>query len=164
VPKQHPDMQPFITGFQEFMDLFEPEFLHLERTVWNEEHGFAGSFDWIARFPGEKVGHPEVESMVVIGDNKTTKSGVHEDVAIQLTAYSRGDGMLNQDGTLEPLPEIDAAMVFHCRPEGWQLVPVRLGDDLFETFLALKTVHEWDKVLKKTVKGPALHKGDLTGG
>ena len=44
----HPDLQPFLQGFQEFLDEFTPEFLFLEETVWSDTHGYAGSFDAIA--------------------------------------------------------------------------------------------------------------------
>jgi len=147
--RYHPGMQPFIDGFEQFLQRFEPEFLAIERTVWSETHGYAGSFDWGVRIAGEKL--EQEEDAIVIGDNKTTRSGIHAEVALQLNAYAKGDYILNPDGTTEPLPEFNAAAVFHCRPEGWKLVPVRLGDDIFELFLALLQTMPWERDIKPTV-------------
>lgn len=155
LPRQHPDMEPFVRGFREFLDVFEPEFLHIEETVWSETHGYAGSFDSIVRISAEKL--DQDEDAIVILDNKTTRSGVHAEVALQLNAYARADYILNKDGSQTPLPEINAAAVFHCRPEGWQLVPVRLGDDLFSLFCSLIPVLSWEKELKPTATADPIH-------
>src|SRR5690606_5401632 len=66
-PKRAPlDVQPFVRHIQEFHDKYQPEYLFLEDAVWSHTHDYAGSFDWIARINGE----------VVLGDTKTTRSGV----------------------------------------------------------------------------------------
>lgn len=139
----HPDLQPFILGAREFVTEFEPEFLHLERTVWSREHGYAGSFDIIAKVGDE----------IVIIDTKTTRSGVHADVALQLSAYARADFMIDADGNEEPLPDIDTGAVLHLRPEGWKVVPVSITDDIFEVFLSLLPVLQWERETKKGVIG-----------
>lgn len=98
---------------------------------------------------------------MVLGDNKTTKSGVHAEVALQLSAYERADYILLPDGTQVPIPSIDAAAVLHLRPEGWKLVPIQTSDDAFKTFLALKEVMAWDKTLSKAVVGKPIRIEDL---
>src|SRR5690606_2486365 len=103
----HPDLVPYVEAFEAFLSDFEPEFLLMEETVWNEEHGYAGSFDAIARFGDE----------VVVLDYKTTRSGVYPEVALQLTAYSRAEYVLKADGSREDIPSIDAGAVVHLRPE-----------------------------------------------
>lgn len=153
--RQHPGMEPFIRGFQGFLDTFEPEFLEIEQTVWSETHGYAGSFDSIVRISGDKL--DQDEDAIVIVDNKTTRSGVHAEVALQLNAYARADYILLEDGSKVKLPDINAAAVFHCRPEGWQLVPVRLGDDLFDLFCSLIPVLSWEKELKPTAVARPIH-------
>lgn len=143
LPALHPDIAVFVDHFREFIDIFQPEFLFVEETVWSETHGYAGSFDAIARIGNE----------VVILDNKTTKSGVHAEVALQLSAYERADYILRPDGTQVELPRLDAAAVLHLRPEGWHLVPIQTSDEAFAVFLALKEVMEWEKRLSKAVIG-----------
>ena len=142
----HPDLQPYVDGFKAFIAEFKPEFLFLEQTVWSEKHGYAGSFDAIAKIDGQTV----------IIDWKTTKSGVHAEVALQLAAYANADYILNEDGTRTDLPKIDAAAVVHLRPDKWGLHPIRHGDpDLMETFLSLMTVGTWEKQGSKKTVGKA---------
>lgn len=151
VGRVHPDMAQYARHFAAFLDEQQPEFLHLEETIWSDQYGYAGSFDAIARIDGETV----------ILDWKTTRSGVHEDVALQLKAYSRADRMiLAASGESIPVPAVDAAAVLHVRPEGAKLVPVDCSDDLFDVFTALLTVFQWDTVRKKSAIGrPVWHTG-----
>lgn len=142
VPRQHPDMQPFVDHYKAFLDKWQPEFVALEETVWNSVDGYAGSFDAIVKIGGETL----------ILDNKTTKSGVHSEVALQLAAYRYGRTYLNG----EALPQIDAGAVLHIRPEGWQLVPVRCDEPIFEAFKNLLKVFEWDSLTQRNVVGKAL--------
>ena len=143
VPPLHPDLAGYIEGYHSFVAAFEPEYLFLEETVWSETHGYAGSFDAIARIGDE----------VVLIDNKTTRSGVHAEVSLQLSAYQRADYILHPDGSKSDLPEIDAAAVLHLRPDDWGLYPVQTSDELFEVFLALMKVHNYEKNLRKAVVG-----------
>lgn len=142
----HPDLKPFINGWHQFNEEFQPEYLFVEETVWSHTHGYAGSFDAIVKI-GEDT---------IILDNKTTRSGVHGEVALQMTAYKHADYILHADGSQTPLPEITGAAVLHLRPEATQLVPVATSDALFDVFKALMVVHNWDKDLSKGVVGKPL--------
>jgi hypothetical protein len=144
VRRVHPDMEPFRRHFEDFLEANQPEFLFLEETVWSDVRGYAGSFDAIARIDDETV----------IIDWKTTRSGVHEEVALQLKAYAMADRIiLAATGDSVPMPAVDAAAVLHVRPEGAQLVPVDCSDDLLDYFTALLTVFQWDSVRKRSVIG-----------
>lgn len=148
----HSEFQVMADHFQEFLDEAQPEFIHLEETVWSDTHDFAGSFDAIARIGGETV----------ILDWKTTKSGVHEDVALQLNAYANADRIiLSETGESIPVPKIDAAGVFHVRPEGWGLYPVKLDPALFELFTHLWHVLQWDRGGKRGVIGRPIMSGGV---
>lgn len=143
-PKKAPlEVQPFVAHIKEFHDRYQPEYLHIEDTVWSDTHRYAGSFDWIAKIGGE----------VVMGDTKTTKSGVHSEVAMQLAAYTHADKIFTQDGETVDVPKIDAGAVFHLRPEGWKLVPARVDREVFEQFLHLRRTFEWVNGMEKTVLG-----------
>lgn len=145
-PRVHPDYEPYVNHFRLFVERFQPEFLHVEPTIWSYEHGYAGSTDAIMRIDGTTV----------MGDWKTTRSGIHEDVAVQMCAYSRGDVLLDADGNELPMPEIEGAIAIWLRPEQWHVVPARIDDEVFEVFLALRTVFEWDTDLKHNVLGKPL--------
>ena len=147
IGRQHPDMEPYVQNFTEFVDEFQPEFIFTEETVWSDTHGYAGSFDVYCTIQGERV----------FGDWKTTRSGVHAEVALQLAAYRHADYILRPDGSKVPIPEADGGFVLHTRPEGWSLVPVNCGDDEFQQFLNLRRVFDWDAEGKKGVIGKPIN-------
>ncbi|WDS52051.1 exonuclease [Microbacterium phage Caron] len=136
----HDDLRPYRDHFAEFLDVCQPEYLHMEETVWDDQHKYAGSFDAVAKIDGQ----------IVYMDNKTTRSGVHEEVGLQLAAYRFAKHILRPDGTRVPNVKSDGAAVLHVRPEGWHLTPVRADERMFELFCSLREVFEWDE-LKKTV-------------
>lgn len=142
-----PDLQPFADHFRDFLDTVQPEFLALEDTVWSEKHGYAGSFDALMKIQGE----------MVWADNKTTRSGVYPEVALQLAAYSRADYILDGDsGEQHLLPYARRGCVVHVRPEGWALYEVPITDEVFEVFLNLRRVFDWDKSSRQIVGKPVL--------
>lgn len=157
-PRYHPDFKGYVAGFEAFCAEFNPEWLFLEQTVWSEA-GYAGSFDAIA-----EVG-PEDARETVLVDFKTTKSGVHADVALQLNAYAHAEWMVtpNNDGGLDrtPMPELDGLAVLHLRPEAWSLVPVALSDEVHEVFLALLAGPvRWTQDVERGVLGAPIAGGD----
>jgi len=144
VGRVHPDMAWAVKHYNAFLDRFQPEFIYLEATVWNDDPLYAGSFDALAVIEGETV----------ILDNKTTRSGVHAEVALQLTAYAAAESLIDPDGARTPMPAADAGAVVHVVPDGWKLVPVSIERELLmPVFEGLCRVHEWDKELKKRVIG-----------
>lgn len=149
IGRVHPDFEPYVNHFRSFLDEFSPEYLHIEETVWSDTYHYAGSFDAIARIGDD----------VVIVDTKTTKSGVHAEVALQLAAYANADYILRPDGTRVDLPEITGGAVLHLRPEGWQLVPVAITDEVFDVFVRLLDVFRWEKEIKGNVLGAPIGAG-----
>ena len=75
------------------------------------------------------------------------------DVALLLSAYANADYLIDASGERRPLPQIDAAAVLTVRPDEYRLIPVRLGDDVFNTFKALIEVSTWEHDVSKTVSG-----------
>lgn len=149
VGRVHPDLAIFVQHFDEYLRVVKPEYHFLEETVWSDKHGYAGSFDAHATIDGQRLWL----------DNKTTRSGIHAEVGIQLSAYRYADNIIGADGTRQPMPEADGGAVLHIRPEGWKLVPVRCDEAIFDMFLHLREVFEWDKVLKPTVIGHEAYSG-----
>ena len=151
VGRVHPDHRPYLVGFENFIKEFKPEFLFIEDTVWSDTHGYAGSFDAMLKIDGETI----------IADWKTTRSGVHAEVALQLSAYANADHIIKPDGTKVDIPTVDSAMVCHLRPERTQLVPVSTDPQLFDTFLALRTVWEWSQSMSKRAVGKPVASWDI---
>lgn len=133
------DLEPFIKNFDLFCVEFEPEWIHVEKSVFSVTHLYAGSFDAIAKIRGK----------ITIIDFKTTRSGVSAKVALQLAAYARADVMF--DGQIEvPMPQVEHAAALWLRPDKWGLFPLRIDDDIFETFLSLRRTFEWEARQSKT--------------
>lgn len=135
IGRVHPDLEPFVAHFDEFQKLVKPEYHYLEETVWSDTHQYAGSFDAFATIDGQRVWV----------DNKTTRSGIHEEVGLQLAAYRYADAIIREDGSRVPMPESDGGVVLHVRPEGWKLVPVRADEQMFETFLRLREIFRHER-------------------
>jgi hypothetical protein len=159
---------PYARGFLEFMQQTEAEVIEQEVSVWSSQ-GYSGTFDLSLRIPESafaEVGVPswyEGADVPIIGDIKTTRSGVHAEVAMQLAAYANAEERLligsQGDTVIEPNPSYQqVGLVVHLRPDAWRLVPVNIGQDVFDTFLSLLPVFTWEKSLKDDVVLP-----DLTG-
>ena len=143
IGRVHPDLQAFVDQYRRFLIEFEPGFLEIEATCWSDTYGYAGTLDFIAMVGDEAV----------ITDIKTGKSGAWPEVALQLAAYANADYIIDAAGERRPLPQIDAAAVLTVRPDGYRLIPVRMGDDVFATFRALIEVSRWEHEISKTVLG-----------
>lgn len=145
-----PSVQVYADHFKSFLDKVQPQILHTEQTVWSQTHDYAGSFDAFGI----------VDGIPTWLDWKTTRSGVHEEVALQLAAYANADFIIEADGAQHPLPKGDAGAVLHVRPEGWALVPVNISAEVFGHFLALRKTFTWEHDHKRNALGPAAYTSD----
>lgn len=145
----HVDIKRHVRWFREFLDEIQPEFLHMEETVWSDTHQYAGSFDAIAKVDGE----------VVVLDWKTSRA-IYDSVALQLSAYRFADRIiLSSDGSSVAMPQMVGGAALHVRPEGWALHPVECGPTVFDAFLHLRGTFDWEKEGKKRVIGKPIARG-----
>lgn len=141
------DLELFIKNFDQFCVEYEPEWLHIEKSVFSVTHLYAGSFDAIAR----------IRDKVTLIDFKTTRSGISAKVALQLAAYSHADVMFDGD-TEVPMPQVEQAAALWLRPDNWGLFPLRIDEDIFDTFLSLRRIFEWEARQSKTAMlAPSTH-------
>lgn len=151
----HPDLQGYIDGFNRFLDEYQPEFLWAEQTVFSEEHGYAGTADALMKIDGQ----------LILGDYKAGRQ-VYPEASLQCALYSHAQFSLDlidpepslttiSEPTIRrvPLPKIEGAMVIHLRPDSTKVVPLDIGEEVFETALALKHVHAWEASISKRVLG-----------
>lgn len=149
--KYDDDLIPYMNGFHKFVEKFEPEWIHVEKSVFSVTHVYAGSFDAICK----------INSKNILLDFKTTRSGISAKVALQLAAYKNADVMFDGDNEIE-IPHIDAGAALLLRPDKWSYQPLRIDDDIFATFLALRRTFEWESRQSKTAMlAPIPHKGLL---
>ena len=83
--------------------------------------------------------------------------GVYPEAALQMAAYRKCPTAWLRDGTKVAIPATrETGIVLHLRPEGYRVVPVACGDDVFEAFLVIQQAAEWASGLSKSVVGSAL--------
>jgi hypothetical protein len=139
---------PYVESFVAFVAAFEPQFEIVEGTVFSDTWGYAGTFDFLARF----------DDLLVLGDHKTGK-GVYPEVALQIAAARYADRVWNRDtGELTPMPEVAGAIAVHLHVDGYRVVEIDAGRDAFEAFVAARQLWPWahDGGDNATAIGPSL--------
>lgn len=122
----------YVDSWQRWADLWQPEFLALELTVFGktpEGLGYAGTTDFIAKINGR----------IVAGDLKTTRSGLHNEVALQLTAVCRAQECSPDDRKLQPNYDIESAIAVHLDVSRPTVKQVSLSDGMWSTFRGLRS-------------------------
>ncbi|MEU9388683.1 hypothetical protein AB0D86_01620 [Streptomyces sp. NPDC048324] len=165
----HPDLAPYRDNFADFLEAVNPRLERAEDVAWSDAHGYAGSFDAVLTVWLDDDGNPTPDRSgtphLLMADWKTSKA-TYPDVALQMSAYANADRIISPDGESEPMPEFDGAAVLHITPELWEFKPVRIDEEVFSFFLALRKVFTWDRDVSKTVIGRAIAKsvGSLVTG
>lgn len=159
IGRVHPDLEPYRRNFADFLEAVNPELVRAEDVAWSDTHQYAGSFDAILRVWLDEDGNPTPdrsgEPHLLIVDWKTSKD-TYPDVALQMSAYAHADWIIDAEGTRVPMPEFDGAAVLHITPDQWAFKPVRIDPDVYEVFLTLRRVFDWDREVSKTVIGRAI--------
>jgi len=153
------EQQGFISGYDQFCERFSPTWLELEQTVYGESPmglGYAGSFDAITEISGENW----------LIDFKTTRSGVHPEVALQLAAYANGKSLIHPDGSTSEIPRIDRFGVLWLRPDEWSFVELNASQsqdcEMWRTFCSLLEVWHWVNGRSKKAIGVPQSSGKST--
>jgi hypothetical protein len=154
-----PDLEPYRRHFAEFIATVNPTLISAEDVMWSDQHAYAGSSDAIlaVRLNERNEPDPNGEPVTLLCDWKTSKD-IHAEVALQLSAYANADRLVRPDGGSEPMVNVEGGAVLHITPDGWTFRPVEIGPDVFETFLALRRVFEWDREISKRVIGKPIAK------
>lgn len=156
-----PEVRVLVEHFDDYLQTMQPEFLLLEEGVYSEKHDYAGTFDAVARYNRPDLEFEVAGEMVSLEgiawqDNKTTRSGVHPEVGLQLAAYRHAEYIIREDGTLVRNKPGDFALVLHVRPEGWELIPVEAGLEELEVFLTLRKITDYTRGHQSKIIGPRL--------
>lgn len=140
------EQQPFMDQFERWLTDFDPTFDAAEVTVLNRTHGYAGTLDMIATIKGLGC---------LLIDVKTGK-GIYGEVGLQMAAYRYGEAAMLRSGYEEPLDAVDGCAVLHLRSDKCDLIPVRADGVVFDAFLAIKKVWEWEQGLSRDVVGQVI--------
>lgn len=127
------DLLPYVEGYAQYVNDFNPASLHTELTVASREFGYAGTLDSIEDIPG--YGRCLV-------DWKTGK-GVYGEFALQVAAYRHAEVMVGALGDEHDMPAVDRTFILHIQPGGYDLIPVQADGVAFTKFLvALENYRE----------------------
>lgn len=174
------EIAPYLAHFLRFVEEWEVTFEASEMVVGNYVDGYAGTLDYLLRSrliaaaisaylsAGVPEGTVEVpEDAVFVGDTKTggelDVKGVYPEAGLQMSAYRAAEVGWLRDGTKVPLPDLyPIGVVLHLRPEGYRLIPIACGPDVYAGFLDVKAVAEFQSVTAKSVVGKALSLPTIT--
>lgn len=155
------EIAPFIDHFLRFVEEWDVTFEASEMTVGNFTDGWAGKLDYLFRSPRIAQVLKVPTDTLFVGDTKTggelDEKGVYPEAGAQMSAYRRAEVAWLPDGSQVPMPKAhDVGIVLHLRPEGYRPMPLLCGDDVYEAFLHVQQVAEFQRVLAKSVVGQAL--------
>ncbi len=155
------EMAPYLDGLLRFIKDWQVTFEASEMVVANYTEGYAGRLDYILRSPliAELLNVPA--DTLFMGDTKTggelDEKGVYPEAGAQMAGYRRAEMCWLRDGSKIPMPQTHTTgIVLHLRPEGFRVMPLLCGDDVFEAFLHVYQVAEFKRVLSKSVVGAPL--------
>ena len=165
LPKITPDVAPLYKQFGRFEAECEPEWEMSEATVFSVRESFAGTLDGIGRLRGKRV--PDAwRDRLVMADYKSggeidprdsrNSKGVYPEAALQMAAYAHAEGVYLAPGTVAPLPAVDGALAVHITADGYQLIPVDIGDAVWRAFRYCREVFRFQEELSKVVLGEPL--------
>lgn len=168
VPTIDEGHEPYAKAWLQFLRDFRPIFHLAEAPVYSMTYHYAGTLDAIVEIGGRRY----------VLDYKTTDKleggPPYPDTALQLAAYGRAEFVgfnaaretkVNgrryylfdpDDPSHEPMPEVDAGLILVVRPGSYNLVPVSIDEDVFESFLYVREVFRWQVETSKRVLGPEL--------
>jgi|KBSMisStandDraft_5_1062788.scaffolds.fasta_scaffold38380_5 hypothetical protein len=118
-----------------FMDAWQVDPVAHEAAVYHETDRWAGRLDLIADMSGGRW----------LLDYKTGASGIWPETSLQLAAYAHATHIV-RNGDDWPMPHIDRAAAVWVRPSDWQLIPVAIGDAVYDVFRHAMHVAAWAKL------------------
>ncbi|NUS86355.1 MAG: hypothetical protein HOY75_27440 [Streptomyces sp.] len=155
------EIRPYLEHFLRFVAEWQVTFEASEMTVGNYTDEYAGKLDYVLKSPliAAAVGAPA--DMAILGDTKTggelDVKGVYPEAGLQMSAYRAAEVGWLRDGTRIPLPPMHTTgVVLHLRPEGYRLIPIDCGPEVYAGFLHVKAVAEFQTGTAKSVVGEAL--------
>lgn len=157
------EQRPYAESFLQFVHDMRPVWEMSEASVYNREHGYAGTLDALLylELPADVV-----EALLFatgwdftglgLVDYKTNKSGIFPETALQLAAYRHAEFVGLVDGTEVPMPLVEWCAALHITDRGYQLVPVDADDLAFEYFLAARQVRDFAEDIGRRLLKPAV--------
>jgi hypothetical protein len=128
------DVPEYLQGHVEscitFLETYDVRPVLVEACVGSRKHRYAGKLDLVAE---STLGGP-----LSIMDYKTSRSGIYAETAYQLAAYAGAEfyGEGGDEHPMDALP-ITTAYGIHIRADGYDVLPLRFGPDVFNEWVTL---------------------------
>lgn len=145
-----------VDSYVRYLDDWQPEPIEVERTVAHRKWNYCGTFDAVYRLR---------DGRVVIGDIKTSRSGIFSETALQLAAYRYAEVYVAEDGTEKPMADlgIEEAQGLWIRGDGYDVLPIQADGSVFKAFLHIAYGARWMKANKSIVGDPVSPPAPLEG-
>lgn len=139
-----------VESYARFLDEFQVEPLWVEFSCISYRWGYAGTADLCARLV-----LPDKGPTTLLLDLKTTRSGVFGETALQLAAYRYAEVWVYGDEEDHAL-DVDYCAAIHCRPDGYDLVPVVADEQQHKEFLYAMRVAQFVAGSRDLVGAPII--------
>lgn len=146
------EVRPHVDSAVRFLDEFQVRPLLTETTCYSVRGGHAGTLDLVFTsdlFPGK----------VILGDWKTSRSGIYDEAALQLSAYRHSEFYVGPDGLDHPMAELGVTDTWGIwiRSDGYDVYPLDTDVETYRFFQYIATVARRARALKESpLKGAPL--------
>lgn len=130
----------YVSACVDFLDDWGLVPLVTEKACASRKWQHAGKFDFIGTVK---------DGRTLIGDWKTTSSGIWPETCLQLAAYRHSEFYADEDGTEHPMPEVDGAIGVHLRDDGYSVYNMRADESVYRSFLHVAWVSRMAKEMKR---------------
>lgn len=135
-----------VESYVRYLDEWKPTPVLTETTVASRKWGYCGTLDAVYDLP---------DGRRVIGDIKTSRSGIFPEIVLQLAAYRYADVYMD-GGEEKPMESvgITAAQGIWVRADGYDVYDLPADETAFNKFLHVATVARWAKSSRGLVGDP----------
>jgi len=119
-----------------------------ESPVASRKWNYAGTFDFIGKVK---------DGRTLIGDWKTSASGIWPETCLQLAAYRYAEFYVDADGKEQPMPQVDGAIGVHLREDGYSVYEMRADEEIHKAFLHIAFVARTAGEMKRGWKSDELN-------
>lgn len=151
------ELLPYVSAAIQFLDDFQVDPVHIERSVFNRTFQYAGTGDLFATVVPPDSDEDGRVMAIIDWKSKETGKSLYPDVALQLGALANGEFLAgDQDDELE-VPDCQLGLAVALYDDAtYKAYPVDLatyGERIFKTFGALRTLHAWKSNFEGLVMG-----------
>lgn len=139
-----------VESYARFLDEFKVEPVHVEFSCVSYRWSYAGTADLCGYLT-----LPERGRVLTLDDLKTSRSGIFGDTALQLAGYRFADKWVVDGEEIDPL-EVDFCFGIHVRSDGYDLIPIEVGEQEHKAFLYAMKVGEFADRSRDLVGAPIL--------